>query len=167
MRLVQSGEIEIAAIHQVICAGFYHQIVEDIDLVGLAVGDVNEAGDGAAQVEQRVQFDGRFGGTKRCPRIHRQAQIDGRGIEGIYRRFEIHDKRFADIQGARHRNQVLRQIGVDLPGSGRVCQSIAGNRRTAKSHVVQPMCLRAQIDFDFAQRFPIGQLRECHDEELI
>lgn len=69
MQLVQPGEIQIAAIHQVIRTGFDHQIVEDVDLVGLAVGDVTEAGDRAAQVEQRVQFDGRLGRSKRSPRI--------------------------------------------------------------------------------------------------
>ena len=169
MQPIQSGEIQIAAIHQVIRAWFYHQIVEDIDLVGLAVGDVNEAGDRAAQVEQRMQFDGRFGGSKRCPRIHRQTQIDGGGVEGIDRCIEIHAKRLAGVQRARQRNQVLRQIGVDLPGACRIRigQRIAGNRRTAKSQVVQPMRLCTQIDFDIAQRFPIGQLRECHSEELI
>ena len=104
MQLVKSGEIQIAAIHQVIRTGFDHQIVEDIDLVGLAVGDVNEAGDRAAQVEQRVQFDGRLCGSKRCPRIHRQTQIDGGGVEGIDRRIEIHTKRLAGIQRACHCN---------------------------------------------------------------
>ena len=169
MQPIQSCEIEIAAIHQVIRTWFDHQIVEQIDFVGLAVGDVNEAGNGSAQVEQRMQFDGCFGGSKRCPRIHRQTQIDSGGIEGIHRRIEIDAKRFAGIQRARHRNQVLRKIGVDLPGSRRVRigQRIAGNRRTAKSHVVQPMGLGAQIDFDIAQRFPISQLCECHGEELI
>ena len=169
MQLVQSGEVQIAAIHQVIRTWFDHQIVEDIDLVGFAVGDVNEAGDRAAQIEQRMQFDGRLGGSKRRPGKHRQAQIDGRGIEGIYRRIEIHVKRLAGIQWARDRNQVLRQISVDLPKacSIRVGHRIAGNRLTAKSHVVQPVRLGTQIDFDIAQRFPIGQLRECHVKELI
>jgi hypothetical protein len=169
MQLVQPGKIQIAAIRQILRAGFDHQIVEDVDLVGLAVGDVNEAGDGAAQIEQRLQFDGRLGGSKRCPWIHRQAQIDRGGIERIDRRVEAHAQRFVGIQRAGYRNQMLGQIGIDLPGARRIRigQRIARNGRAAKSHVVQPVCLRTQIDFDIAQRFSMGQLRKRHREELI
>lgn len=169
MQAVQPGEVQIAAIHQVICSWLDDQIVENIDLVGLAVGDMNEAGNRAAQVQQREQLDCRLGGPERRPRINRQAQVDGSGIERIYRCIEVHAKRLAGVQRTRHCNQMLRQIGVDLPGARSVCigQRIAGNRRATKPHVVQPMGLGAQIDFDIAQRFSIGQLRKCHGEELI
>jgi len=131
MQLVQSGEIQIAAIHQIIRARFDCQVVEDVDLVGLAVGDVNEAGDETAQIEQRVQFDCHLGGAKRRSRIHRQTQIDRRGVE-------VHSERFVGIQRASHRNQMLSNIGIDLPGSRsiRVGQRIARNRRTSKAHVI-------------------------------
>ncbi len=169
MQLVQSAEIQMATIHQVIRAGLDRQVIEDIDFVGLAVGDVNEAGDRASQIEQRVQFDCPFGGSKRRSRIHRQTQLDRCGVERVYRRVQVHLKRFAGIQRARHRNQMLRKIGVDLPGtrSIRVSQCIARNCRTSKAHVIQTMGLCAQIDFDVAQRFPISQLRERHGKELI
>ena len=90
MQLVQSGEIQIAAIHQVIRAWLDRQIVEDIDLVRLAIGDVNEGGDGTTQIEKRVQFDCRLGGSKRCPWINRQTQIDRRGIERVHRCVQVH-----------------------------------------------------------------------------
>jgi len=37
------------------------------DLVGLAVGDVNDAWDIVPQVQERLQFDGRLGRSKLCP----------------------------------------------------------------------------------------------------
>jgi len=43
------------------------------------VQDVNEGGDVAAQIEQRVQFDGGLGRAEHGPRKYRQTQIDGRG----------------------------------------------------------------------------------------
>lgn len=55
--------------------GLGQQLIEDIDLVHLAIPDVNENRDVAAQVEQRVQFNRRLGGSERSPRKHRQAQI--------------------------------------------------------------------------------------------
>ena len=41
------------------------------------------------------------------------------------------------------------------------------NGLTAKTHVVQPIGLRTQIDFDVAQGFPVGQLRKGHGKELV
>ncbi len=64
-------EIEIASIEQVVGAGLDDQIVQGIDLVHLAVADMNKCGYGAAQIEQGVQFDGRFVCSKRRPRINR------------------------------------------------------------------------------------------------
>ena len=169
MQLVQAAEIQIATIEQVKSTGLDCQVVEDIDLVRLAIGDVNEGGNRSAQIEQRVQFDRCFGRSKRRPRIDRQAQIDGRRVERVHRRIQLHAKWFAGIQWPRHRDQMLGKVCIDLPGarSVRVGQCIARNRRTSKAHVIQPMCLRPQIDFDIAQRFPIGQLCKCHSEKLI
>lgn len=81
----QPGKIQIAQIHQVNGPSFENQTVQDIDLVGLAVSDVNEAGDIAAQVQQGVQLDGGLGLAKRHPGKHRQAQLDGTGIECVNR----------------------------------------------------------------------------------
>jgi hypothetical protein len=71
---IEPGEIQVASIYQVESAGLQQQIVQHIDLLRLAVGDVDEAGDIAAQIQQRVLLDGRLGGAKRCPGKHRQAQ---------------------------------------------------------------------------------------------
>src|SRR5665213_2034713 len=58
---VQPLEIEIAPIHDVESARLGHKLIEDIDLVHLAVADVKERGNIAAQIEQRVELDGRLG----------------------------------------------------------------------------------------------------------
>ena len=92
LRLVnekQAGEVQITTVHQIERARLDQQVVEYVDLVRLAVGDVDETGDGAAQIEQRVQFDGRLGAAKGRPRIDRQTQIDGGRIEGIDRGIQI------------------------------------------------------------------------------
>lgn len=49
MQPVKPGEIEIASIHDVDRPGLDHQDVEYIDIAQLAVGDVDEGGDIAAQ----------------------------------------------------------------------------------------------------------------------
>jgi hypothetical protein len=74
----QPFEIHVAAIHDIESAGLGLQTVEDVDVVRLAVADEDERWDGAAQVEQGVQFDGGLGRAERRPREYRQAQIDRR-----------------------------------------------------------------------------------------
>jgi hypothetical protein len=56
----------------------------------LAVRDVDEAWDIAAQIEQRVHLHGGFGGPEMGPIEHRHAQIDGRGIQRIDAVGQIH-----------------------------------------------------------------------------
>ena len=75
---MKAAEIDIAAIHDIDRAGFRGQQVECTDIGHLAVGNIDEAWDVAAQIEQRVHLHGGFGGPEMRPRKHRQAQIDGR-----------------------------------------------------------------------------------------
>ena len=165
----QSLEIQIPAIEQVIGARLDVQQVQGVDLVGLAVADVNECGNRAAQVQQGVQFDSRLVRAKRCPRIHRQAQVYRCGIEGVDGCIQIDRHGLFGIQRARHGNQVLREVGIDLPRPGciGVGQGVARNCLAAQSHVIQPLGLCTQIDLDVAQRLAVGQLSKGHGQELV
>ena len=87
MQSVQALEIELTAVHHKEGARLRQRLVEHVDVVQLPVGDVDEGGDVAAQVDQRVQLDGRLGRTKRCPRKQRQAHIDRGGIQDVDRSF--------------------------------------------------------------------------------
>ena len=172
LRLVnheQPCEVQVAPIHQVKRARLQDQIVHHIDLVRLAVGDVNETGDVASQVQQRVQLDGRLGRAKRRPGKHRQTQVDGAGVEGVNRRIEFQPERLRGVKGTSHANQVLGEVGIDLPRACgvRIGQRVARNRLTTKAHVVQPARLSPKVDFDVAQRLAVGQLGEGHGEELV
>ena len=166
---MQPFEIQVPAIHQIKRTRLDSQIVQNIDLVGLAVRDMNKGRDRPAQIEQRMQFDCRFGGTKRRPWMYRQTQVDGSRIEGIHGGIQIDPNRFVGIERPRHRNQILRKISINLPRTSgiRVRQRVARNGLATESHVIQPVCLCPQIDFDVAQGFSVGQLSECHSEELI
>ena len=83
MHLVQPRKVQIASVHDVESTRFDGQDIEHIDVSHLAVADVNEAGNAATQIQQRVQLDGRLGGTKRRPIEQAQAQVDGARIQGI------------------------------------------------------------------------------------
>ena len=165
----QSLEIQVPAIEQVVRARLDVQQVQGVDLVHLAVADVNECGDGAAQVQKGVQFDSRLVRAKRCPRINRQAQVYRRGIEGVDGCIQVDCHRVLGIQRARHGDQVLREVGVDLPRPSciGIGQGVARNSLAAQAHVIQPLGLGTQIDLDVAQRLAVGQLSKGHRQELI
>ena len=165
----QSLEIQVPAIEQVVRARLDVQQVQGVDLVGLAVADVNECGDGAAQVQKGVQFDSRLVRAKRCPRINRQAQVYRRGIEGVDGCIQVDRHWVLGIQRARHGDQVLREVGVDLPRPSciGIGQGVARNSLAAQTHVIQPLGLGTQIDLDVAQRLAVGQLSKGHSQELI
>ena len=165
----QSLEIQVATIEQVIGARLDVQQVQGVDLVGLAVADVNECGDTAAQVQQGVQLDSRLVRAKRCPRINRQTQVYRRGIEGVNGCIQVDRHRLFGVQRARHGDQVLREVGVDLPRPGciGIGQGVARNGLAAQPHVIQPLGLGTQIDLDVAQRLAVGQLSKGHGQELV
>ena len=143
------------------------RVVQHIDLMRLAVGDVNEAGDAAMQIQQGVQLDGGLDGAKRCPRMQRQTQIDGAGVERVDASIQIDSQRMLGIQRSGHVSQMVRKIGADLPRAGgvRTGQGIARNGAAVKAHVVQPIGLCTQVDFDVAQGLSVGQLREGHGKD--
>ena len=76
-------EIDVATIHDVDRAGLWHQQIEGMDVMQLAVGNVDEAGNVAAQVEQRMHLHRRLGRSEVRPREDRQAQVYGRGVQRI------------------------------------------------------------------------------------
>ena len=165
----QALEVQVPTVEQIERPCLDGQLVQRVDLVGLAIGDVDESGDRAPQVQQGVQPHRCLGTAKRGPRKHRQAQIDGRRIEGVDRGIQLDGQGLVGIQRTRYANQMLGQVGIDLPRACgvRIGQRVARNRGAAKTHVVQPCGLSAQIDLDVAQRLAVGQLGEGHGEELV
>jgi hypothetical protein len=124
--------------------------------------------DRSPQIEQRVQLHGRLGGAKRRPREHRQAQIDGRGIEGIHGIGQFYAEVLVDVERASLGDQPLSQLEVNAPVARLVSigQRRASDRRT-DSHVVKLAGLSRQTHFDIAQALAVGQLREGHDAKLL
>ncbi len=165
---VEPLEVEVAPIHDVEGARLDDEQVQDIDIVQLAIGDVNEGGDRAPKIEQRVQLHCRLGGAKRCPRKHRQAQIDGRGIERIHGIGQFHPEVVARVKRSCFDDEPLSELEVDAP----VAQLVGiGQRRTRdglrNTHVVELARLSKQTDLDIAQALAVGKLREGHDAKLL
>ena len=165
---MEAEEIQIAAVHDVVCSGLDHDLIKHVDIVSISAGDADERGDGAAQIEQRVYLDGRLGGTEVRPGEQAQAQVDVGRVQRISGGIEIDAEALAGIEFALLRHQPLRQFGVDAPVAQLVGigQSRAAHRRT-KAHGVELIGLRVQARFDVAQALAISQLRERHGAVLL
>jgi len=82
MQLKQSGIVYVGLVHHVKGAGLdvalFAKDIEYLDVVHLAVADVDKTGNRSLQVDQSMKFDGGFGGAKWSPTEQTQTQIDGR-----------------------------------------------------------------------------------------
>jgi len=168
VQAMQPFEVEITPIHDVKRPCLWNDLVENVHIVQFAIADVDEAGDVAAQVEQRMQLDRCFCRAKRSPRKHRQTQIDGGRIQCVDRLGKIDAKRFVHIKRSSYSDQALCEVGIDAPVSNRIRigQRVARNR-AAKAHMVELGGLTAQAGFDVSQTLAVSQLRERHTHKLV
>lgn len=168
MQHIQACKIDIAAVHDVSSPRFGQQEVEGVNVVQLAVRDVDEARDAPAQVEQGVHLHRRLGGAKVRPWEQRQTQINGSRVQGVDRAVEIEAQVLVGVKPPRLRDQPLRKFRVDAP----IAQFVGiGQRqsphRFAKAHVIELCGLRRQTGFHVAQTLSVGQLRERHRSVLL
>src|SRR5659263_263908 len=110
---MKSFEVEISPIHHIIRSGFGNKFVEDMHVVPLAVGDLDERGDVPPQIQKGVEFDGGLPFAESRPRKKRKAQVDRRGVEGVHRVLQFHCERIVDVQALGGPDQDLGEVGVD------------------------------------------------------
>lgn len=168
MEGIQTSEVQIATIHDIEGAGFDDELVEDSDIVELAVGDSEERGNGSFQVEQRVQLDGPLVLSESGPREKGKTQIDGGGVEGIGRFVQIGDEAVVSIEILGDANQHVCKVGKDAPISVVVgVRQCASGNPAADSHVIELGGLCSQTGLDIPQTFPVSQLGKGQAEKLI
>ena len=131
---------------------------------------MNETGDGATQIQQRVQLDGRLGRAKWCPIKQTQAQVDGAGVQRIDVARDVHIQAqwLIGIELVGTANQNGREVSPDTPVAPLVgvCQRGA-THRLAQSHRVELGGVGSQRGLDVAQGFAPGQLRIGHDAKVL
>ena len=67
---VQAREVEVAPVEDTKGVRFDDEAIQHVDVVDLAVADVDATGDRPAQVELRAQLDGAFGCHVACAGEH-------------------------------------------------------------------------------------------------
>lgn len=151
MQPVQPREIDVAPIHDIDSTRLRDQQVEDASVVHLAIGAVDEAGNAAAQIQQRMHLHRCLGRSEMRPWKYRQAQIDGGRIQCVHRVGQIQAQVFAGVKRSGLGNQTVSEFGVDAPvaqfvGIGQ-CRT---GYRASDAHVVELGSLCRETGFDVA-----------------
>ena len=116
----QPSEIQITSAHHVHCSGLERQLVQDVDLVNCALCQSDKCWDGAAQLQEGMQFDRRFRRTKMSSREKPQAQIDHPRIQSVNGLIQFECERLCGVKFAGSLDQGLSPVRVDAPVSALV-----------------------------------------------
>src|ERR1035438_2044570 len=134
----------------------------------LAVGNANERGDVAAQVEQGVHLHRALVLAEPGPRKYRKTEINRRRIQRIQGLNKVHAEGIVCIQRPCNGNQHLGEVGKDAPIVRLVgIAQCRARHSSSKSHVIQLAAHRTQAGFDVAETLAVGQLSKGHRQILV
>ena len=115
MQPVQSREIEIASVDDIVASRRHRDLVERCDFVPFALVDAGENWNAVAQIEQHVELHGSQRLFPPCPREQRQAQFDHGRIQGEQVRLQAQCGRCLGIESLRPAHQHRRHLGKNPP----------------------------------------------------
>jgi hypothetical protein len=164
MQVVQAFVIQIRTVHNVDAAGHDWNHIQDVDVVGPSVRYVNKRRYSAFQVHQCMEFDRGFLLSKLCPWEQRQAQVNGRGVQGFHR---FGDLVFA-IKLLSMNDQYHSQVMINLPGA--VCIGIGQGAEWYvgfDAHMIATRPQGIEGGSEVSEAIAEGELSEAHAKELI
>lgn len=165
---IEAIEVDVATVHDVEGTWFGDQDIQDVDIVILSFRNPYKRWDVAAQIEERMKFDGSFALPEPGPRKEGKTQVDGCGIEDIGDPIQLHTDIFLSLQPPGDTNQHMSKIRVDAPISPFVGigQRAPGYPAT-NADVVEFGADGTKTRFDVADALSVCELRECHAKELV
>jgi hypothetical protein len=115
MDSIKAIEIQISTIDNIKGSWFEDQLIEDVDVVNLAMSDNNERGNTSPEVQEGMQFYSGFVGSEFGPREKRQTQIDGGGVQSIGRLIQFDTEGIVGVEAARLADKDLGKVRIDSP----------------------------------------------------
>ena len=135
---IKAIEIQISTIDNVKGSWLEAQLIEDVDVVNLAVGNNDEGGNTSPEVQKGMQFHSAFVGSELGPREKGETQIDGGGVQSIGGLIQFDSEGIVGVEATSLANEDLGKVGIDSPISDLVgmSQSIARDV-PSKAHVIE------------------------------
>ncbi len=164
---IKAIEIQISTIDNVKGSCFEGQLVEDVDVVNLAVSDNDEGRDTPPEVQKGMQFHSALVSSELGPWEKGETQIDGGGVQGIGGLIQFDSEGIVGVEATSLADEDLGKVGIDSPISDLVgvSQGIARDI-SSEAHVIEFSLSRAETCLDVSEAFSIGQLSKGHAKEL-
>jgi len=115
MNGIEAIEVQIPTVDDIEGSGFEDQLIEDFDVVDLAMGDNNEAGDTSPEIQESMQFHGAFVSSELGPREKRETEIDRGGVQCISGLIQFDAKGIVGIKTSSTGNKNLGKVYIDPP----------------------------------------------------
>ena len=164
---VEACEVEVASVDHVDAPRFKNDLVEEMNIVNGAIGNTDKYRNRAGQVDLGMQFDRSLNLAEVCPRKHRQAQVDSRGVDSIDHLVEIESVGVISIESASFADENLPEGFINTPVAMLVgIGQIGSSNVTTYAHCVALRAV-AQTRFDIPQALAESDLRESHRKELV
>ena len=166
-QVIESLEVNIAFIHQVICKCLYRQFVHYLAVMYLAFRQVNEGRNATSETQQRMHLEGALAMMEFCPRTKLEAEFDGTAVESIDHIVYIQAIVVFVIKFSCFLDKILCQVVVDTPV---FCLIQVGKRRTwnkGKARMVQLTLESRKSRFIGTKTLLGSELRETHHHELV
>ena len=159
---LETLEVQLASIYHVKRTGCWQHLVQDIPVMPFSVGNLNQSGEGATQVQQRRPLHGALGGLKPRPRKHRPAEVNGGRVQSVNGAVESKAPRFVSVHRPRGGDHEVREVGRNAPVDGLLGVGERGTREAPReAPVIELPWPRTQAGFQVTPAFAIGQLCEA------
>jgi len=168
MERVKPGEVQVGAVQDVEGSWFECDLIEHVDVVDFGVGDEDDGGDVALQIEQGMKLDSAFVLSELCPGEEGKTQIDDGRVQGVEGLIELCCKGFLGVELSGLADEELGEIGVNLPGAHLIGmgESVARDP-AADAHVVEFLLGGSEADLDVSEAFAISKLRKGQAKKLV
>jgi len=120
---IKATEIQISTIDDVKGSWFEAQLIEDVDVVNLAVSDNDEGRDTSPQIQKGMQFHCALVGSEPGPREKGETQIDRGGVQSIGGLIQFDSEGIVGVEATSLANENLCKVGIDSPISDLVGMS--------------------------------------------
>jgi len=164
----EAGEVEVPSVHDVDGAGLRKKNVEQAVVGEGSRGNPEVRRDIAMEIQKGMDLDGASLSSQASPGEERQAEIDGRGIEGVGGLVQLEVQRVARRVPASLGDDLLRESRVDPPVALLVGIGQRGTGDSAlDAQVVESIPEGTKAGLDIAETLSVGQLGKGHTEEMI
>lgn len=168
MHAVETLEVEIPTIHYIESSCFGNKQIQDVDVVHLAVADMDESWDSTTQIQKSMQFHRSLRFAELGPREHCQTEIYSSGIQSIDGFRELDGQGLLSIKPSCDADESLSEFEIDSPISDFVGVGYCtATDLASNSQVIELGRLCTQTGFDVSQTLSVCQLSKGHAQKMI